>query len=208
MTRDDDQTIATLRSAMATQVRGHHLDPDLAAPAIDRLESQSRHPRRRTREFAAVAACLVGAVAVAVGYAVTRGDAGPQRATPPAGSSCAGAVVTTALPVWARAGFSPGATVVPHVLGAEGNILGVLFGQPLHSPPAKDHNNKILWVAKDRGNGPLVISAKLDGTDRTATRRVPDGPGPSIIDLPAAGCWHLTLTWAGQRDTMSVPYAP
>ena len=58
-----------------------------------------------------------------------------------------------------------------------------------------------------QGPGPLVIHAALAGTDRTATRSVAGGPGPSIIDLPAPGCWQLTLTWSGQRDTMSVPYA-
>jgi hypothetical protein len=32
-------------------------------------------------------------------------------------------------------------------------------------------------------------------------RRVPGGPGPSIIDLPAAGCWRFTLTWRPEGAT-------
>jgi hypothetical protein len=32
------------------------------------------------------------------------------------------------------------------------------------------------------------------------------GPGPSIIDLPQAGCWHLALKWSGHTDTMRLTY--
>ena len=42
---------------------------------------------------------------------------------------------------------------------------------------------------------PLRIEAVLDGNGRTAHREVAGGPGPSIVDLPEAGCWHLTLDW-------------
>jgi len=40
------------------------------------------------------------------------------------------------------------------------------------------------------------------------------GPGPSIIDLPATGCWRFTLTWStfglssgpSFRDTLDLRY--
>lgn len=208
MTRDDEQTIRALRSAMATQVRGHHLDAEIAAAAVDHIASEPRTTRRRLGEYVAIAACLVGVATVALVYAVTRANSSPERAAvSPTGSTCTGAVVTSALPVWARAGFSPDAYINPHVTGANNQIIGVLFADPLRSPPAKGLANKIFWVAKDHGTGPLVIRAKLDGSTHLTTRKVPSGPGPSIINLPAPGCWQLTLTWSGHRDTLTVPYA-
>jgi hypothetical protein len=39
------------------------------------------------------------------------------------------------------------------------------------------------------------------------THVVNGGPGPSIIDLPAAGCWRLDLRWAGHSDTVDIRYA-
>ena len=38
-------------------------------------------------------------------------------------------------------------------------------------------------------------------------RALPGGPGPSIIDLPAAGCWRLTLRWSGRSDVLDLRYA-
>jgi hypothetical protein len=38
----------------------------------------------------------------------------------------------------------------------------------------------------------------------TATRVVDGGPGPSIIDLPKPGCWHLALQWGDNSDTLNL----
>jgi hypothetical protein len=38
-------------------------------------------------------------------------------------------------------------------------------------------------------------------------RKVIGGPGPSIINLPTAGCWRFTLRWSGQLDTLDLTYA-
>ena len=208
MNRDDEQTIQKLRSAMATQVRGHHLNPDIAAAAAHQLVSYGRKPRRAVRPYAAIAACLVGVLAVAIVYAVLRPNARPDHtAASPAGTACAGAVVTGVLPVWARAGFSEASPVMPYITGKHDEIIAVLFTNPLRSPSAKTRYNKILWVAKDHGTGPLIIHAQLEGTKQHTTRTVPGGPGPSIINLPEPGCWQLTLTWSGHHDTLAVPYA-
>ena len=113
------------------------------------------------------------------------------------------------LPVWARTGFSDPRLRVPHVLGASGRIVAILFGHPLVSPPARERANKILWVAR---RSPLHRSAlwiraeSLDGAG-TVTRVVAGGPGPSIVDLPASGCWRLRLAWARQRDVLYLRYA-
>jgi hypothetical protein len=168
---------------------------------------------------------LVG-VALATLGGCTPGEAGgggeagrPATSSPPAASAavapspvdvgCAAPVRTGQLPSWARAGFSGDARAV-HVLGQRGDIVAVLFGHPLRQPPDAGRNNKILWVSRVSvvPGDPLVIEARLPATGATVSREVPGGPGPSIIDLPRAGCWELTLTWSGHRDAMALEYLP
>jgi hypothetical protein len=133
-----------------------------------------------------------------------------QAATAP----CRAPVDLGVLPVWARAGFTDPKPQMPHVLGANRRIVAILFGYPLAAPPAKRRNNKILWVARRPQQAPsdLRISARRwDGTrpvGRPVARRVAGGPGPSIVDLPAAGCWRLTLRWGSRVDTLELRYSP
>ncbi|WP_240670215.1 hypothetical protein [Actinoplanes solisilvae] len=114
-----------------------------------------------------------------------------------------------ALPEWARGGFSWDGSGTKHVYGERGDIMAILFGWPLTSPPAPDRGNKILWVSREPvGLGDqLKITAVLDGTDERAEQTVAGGPGPSLVDLPRAGCWHVTLAWSGRTDTMDLIYA-
>lgn len=128
---------------------------------------------------------------------------------PTAAAGCANSVKTGVLPTWAQGGFTPPTQAMPHVLGLSGNIVAILFGQPLRSPPrpAPGLRNKILWVSRiGSAGGSLKIGARLDGSDVVASRTVAGGPGPSIIDLPGAGCWSLDLSWSGHQDRMSIPY--
>jgi hypothetical protein len=74
------------------------------------------------------------------------------------------------------------------------------------SPPARDHTNKILWIATQAGPGDLVISASLNGYDLRVQRRVEGGPGPSIVNVPKAGCWTFSLRWPDNRDLVAVRY--
>jgi hypothetical protein len=132
----------------------------------------------------------------------------PSPAPPSSSAPCRPVVATDALPTWARAGFTGDGAGNPHAMSRNGDILGVLFGTPLNAPPATDHNNKILWVSRAPvSSGDLLITAKRDGTTETVDRKVTGGPGPSIIDLPTAGCWRLTLQWSGHTDTMDLIYA-
>jgi hypothetical protein len=132
----------------------------------------------------------------------------PAASPAPGETGCGKAPETGPLPAWARSGFSDDGSGVPHVFGHKGDILGVLFGQTLHSPPAPDRNNKILWVSRLPliPSDPLKITATLDGTTETADRTVPGGPGPSIVDLPKPGCWHLALAWSGHTETIDLVY--
>jgi hypothetical protein len=99
---------------------------------------------------------------------------------------------------------------VPHVTGASGNIVAILWSpkNALHAPPLPNINNKILWVSRVPMDGlaPLVIQAMLAGSTRTATVSLPDGPGPSYVNLPAPGCWTLHLSWAGHTDKLMLRY--
>jgi hypothetical protein len=129
----------------------------------------------------------------------------PTQAAPsPARTGCGSPVETGPLPEWARAGFS-GDSAMPHVTGDRGDIVAAIFGYPLAVSRPQGPTNKILWVSKiSTSPGDLVIEAKLDGSDVSASRRVAGGPGPSIIDLPQAGCWRMTLTWSGHTDVMEL----
>ena len=99
---------------------------------------------------------------------------------------------------------------MPHVTGEAGSIVAILWAtrDALHSPPLQDRNNKILWVSRVPlvTPDPLVIKATLAGSTRTATVSVPGGPGPSVIDLPAPGCWTLHLSWSGHTDELKLRY--
>jgi hypothetical protein len=141
--------------------------------------------------LAAIAAGVL-AVAAVVHFAPARGD-----------EPCA-SVDRGVLPEWARTGFSDPRPRMPHVLGDDGRIVAIIFGDPLVAPPG-ERANKILWVPRTplQRYGALRISARRG--DRVVRRTVAGGPGPSIVDLPQ-GCWHLTLRWADEADSLVLRY--
>ena len=117
------------------------------------------------------------------------------------------------LPTWARTGFSDPRPRLPHVLGRSHEIAALVFGYPLRAPPLKDRGNKILWVSR-RAVKPLsdlrIHAQRMTGRHRVGrpvTRVVVGGPGPSGINLPAPGCWRLTLRWSGRTDELDLQYA-
>lgn len=192
----DDTAIATVRRAMDAETSGHRLDAAVAGTAWAAAHAARPH---RLRTGLAVAASVIAVAGGAAALTLARG-----RGHSAAGdsSACSGNVTTAALPTWAREGFSSAGLHTPHVLGAQGELVGVLFG-PLRAHQPKGTNNKVLWVAKD-GFGSLHITARLEGSDAQAARTV--ALGPSIVDLPIAGCWQLTLRWAGHSDTVALEY--
>jgi len=167
---------------------------------------------RRCRHDMTPRALLLLLPLLLAGCTTSRQPSSPSPASPSASPAsaapCRPVVRTDALPTWARAGFTGDGDGIPYVMSRAGDILGVLFGTPLNAPPAPDHNNKILWVSHAPvSGGDLLITAKRDGTTDTVERKVTGGPGPSIVDLPEAGCWRLTLRWSGHTDTMDLLYA-
>jgi hypothetical protein len=140
---------------------------------------------------------------------VAGAPAGAASATPP----CHSVVHHGVLPTWARTGFSDPRPRLPHVLGRSDEIAALVFGYPLRSPPGRDRANKVLWVSR-RQVKPLsdlrIHAQRMDGRHRVGrpvTRVVVGGPGPSGIDLPAPGCWRLTLRWSGRTDELDLQYA-
>lgn len=113
--------------------------------------------------------------------------------------------INVAVPTWARDGFTRPTDPVPHLLGTAQAIVAVPFGWPLRDHQLPGHDNKILWIAKS-GVGPLHIVATEQATGEIVTKELPNGPGPSIVDMPKAGCWRFTLSWADQQDEMLIRY--
>jgi hypothetical protein len=144
-----------------------------------------------------------------IAVVVAGAPAGAASSTPP----CHSVVHHGVLPSWARTGFSDPRPRLPHVVGRSGDIAALVFGYPLRSPSAKDRGNKILWVSR-REVKPLsdlrIHAQRMDGRHRVGrpvTRVVMGGPGPSGIDLPAPGCWRMTLRWSGRTDELDLQYA-
>jgi hypothetical protein len=176
--------------------------------------------RRRRRWSRGIGAVLLAAVGVTT-WVLLKPPVGAPRAAnitasrPAAASSCASAVIYGSLPTWARSGFTPPSQAMPHVLGARGDIVAVLWAQhdPLVTPTPPGRANKILWVSKlpVSAGSSLEITARqlIGGTAVGAGQRrtVAGGPGPSTVDMPTAGCWQFTLRWSGHVDTVNLPYA-
>ena len=150
-------------------------------------------------------------MATGAGGARSGGPGGLQRwyrsvsdhGAQPHGRVCAADHPAAPLPEWARGGFFPPARPMPHVLGDRGEIVAILWAEqhPLQAPPPVDRNNKILWVTRDGSGGPLEIRATLRASGASVTRSLAEGPGPSVVDLPAPGCWSLDLSWDGTTTT-------
>ena len=126
------------------------------------------------------------------------------------GTTCAAAPSTPA-PDWvAEAG---GGLPARQVRSVGGDVVAALFVDPLRAAPRDDGmNNKILFiVGKPRNGQPLTITATPAGggaavTTSTEPNSAPGQIYPSIVDVPAAGCWHLVLTWDGNTDSMDLRY--
>ena len=133
---------------------------------------------------------------------------------PPASArrACQASVARGVLPSWARTGFSDPRPRMPHAVARDGSIAALFFGDPLRFPTPKHGSNKVLWVARHTPRGPsdLRISAqRMRGrraVGRHVIRVVRGGPGPSYLNLPAEGCWRLTLSWSRHRDELDVRF--
>jgi hypothetical protein len=183
-------------------------DPDLAG-------SVRRRARRQATVLATALAVLVLVAGGAVAAARLR-PAAPAAAAPTAAPTVAPPTVPAGgcpqprpgrLPEWARAGFGSPDPGLPMTYSDKGLVLAIVFGTPLTAPPTAGHNNKILWAAKVGGPGDFVIDAwPVNSPDSVVRINAGPAPGPSIVDLPRAGCWRMKLSWGGYTDMITLPY--
>ena len=187
-------------------------------PALAQGVRQRARRRGLATAVAAAAACAAAVGGVAVlehgrGGSAQVATTVPTPTTPAPRSpapACDGKARMAVVPEWARAGFSDPEPVAPLVRSRSGNVVAILFGRQLWSPPRKDVNNKVLWVWRqpiEGGSGPVTMTAQLMGTDRVVTSGLPLPAGPSIVDLPLPGCWRITLHASGGTDTIDLDYA-
>jgi hypothetical protein len=94
------------------------------------------------------------------------------------------------------------------VFSEHGDLIAVLFNYPPVASTDPNVANKILWVShlQQQPMRPLRIEAALDGTKTSVIREIAGGAGPSMVNLPKAGCWHLLLSWSGHTDGMTLKF--
>lgn len=157
----------------------------------------------------------VGALLLILSGGCTTSPAAPAEVRPshqatvhPFGGGCAGTVLTDAEPpVWAQGGWSHAKGTpwpVPWALGTEGDTVAYLFATQLVagvSPRVDGSQNKVLWEAKDSPSGANVL---VEGHPLGKSQPVLTiAGGPSITDVPTAGCWTFRLSWvsSGQHSS-------
>jgi hypothetical protein len=129
-----------------------------------------------------------------------------------AAGGCAATVLTHAKPPqWAQAGWSvtKGAPwPVPWAMTTPADAVAFLFATQLvagPSPRIDGSTNKVLWVTND--SAPFVVEGRPFGKSEPVVT-VPGGP--SIVDVPSAGCWTFRLISSnGSRvSTISLDVLP
>ncbi len=67
-------------------------------------------------------------------------------------------------------------------------------------------------MRKPRHGSPLLVTARPIGSARPLVRAswpADSGPGeiyPSYLNVPSAGCWRVTVRWAGHVDRLDLSY--
>ena len=132
----------------------------------------------------------------------------PKAAVHTFAGGCSGTVLTDAEPpVWAQSGWSHAKGApwpVRWAVGTDGTAVAYLFANQLvagASPRVDGSQNKVLWQAKDHPSGEgVVVQGRPLGQSQPV---VTIAGGPSITDVPTAGCWTFTLTWSSSGKTAS-----
>ena len=181
-------------------------------PILATAEGPGRRFHVAPKQLRGLTASVVLTVgASTLGFSAAAWASGTSAAGVSSPGRCAPDVVHGVIPSWARGGFSDPKPTMHYELSKDRDIAALLFAYPLLAPPPTTHNNKILWVSHVPINGsPLWITARrMIGSQvvgQVIERQVIGGPGPSIINLPVAGCWRLNLRWSGHRDVLDVRY--
>ncbi len=183
---DDFEWDARLREGLTAMADRAPHDPDLSGT----LRRRARRRRRRTTVLLGVASLVAVGVLWAVG-ASGGSDSSPGPTSSGHGDeaySCPASTPVAVLPAWARAGFSESRPEMPSVLGDEGLIVAIVFGEPLTAPVSADHFNKVLWVAR-AGSGLAHHQGPAQPRCHAHRRQAPGAgtvvPGPAHTRLLA-----------------------
>ncbi|MTD14764.1 hypothetical protein GIS00_12520 [Nakamurella sp. YIM 132087] len=209
---NDDEIDRLLRTAVldAADAESPVPRPVSLLPVVD----GGRPAGRRRRAWWLAPLGVAAAVALAVGITMLVRPASAPVGTSEPLSACA-PVPSRVLPEWARGGFSDPEPEMPYVLGDAGNIVAILFVDPMIAPTPDGSGNKILWVPHTGATpgADLRITGTLEGAvagsaGSTMSAVVAGGPGPSGIEAPRAGCWLLQLAWGDTTDSMALRWYP
>jgi hypothetical protein len=162
------------------------------------------------RETAVRTGCfLVFLVLLATGCTPSNDHATQPQSSPAAhvfAGGCAGTQLTDAEPpVWAQGGWTHTKGTpwdVPWAMGTPANAVAFLFATRLVagvSPRPNGTSNKVLWVAKDAPTGFAVEGRPVGKTVPV----ISEPGGPSIVDLPSAGCWTFRLSRVPDGESIS-----
>jgi hypothetical protein len=160
------------------------------------------------RDAALIALCVL----VASGCSSSQGAPTHIQLTPAVhtfAGGCAGTLVSDGEPpAWAQGGWhghvkgTPWS--VPWAMGTPGNAVAFLFAGQLVagvSPRVNGTNNKILWVANSKAaEWGFVVAGSPMGESRPT---VSVAGGPSIVDVPTAGCWTFRLSSSSTGNYIS-----
>jgi hypothetical protein len=121
---------------------------------------------------------------------------------------CAGTVLTDAEPPgWAQGGWTHTRGTpwpVRWAFGTRGDTIAYVFATQLvagGSPRRDGSNNKVLWEARDDSSGATVV---VEGRPLSQPQPVVTiAGGPSIVDVPTAGCWTFRLSWSANGQHSS-----
>ena len=113
---------------------------------------------------------------------------------------CAGTLLTDAEPpLWAQGGWSHAKGtpwLVPWAYGTPNDAVAYVFAAQLvagTSPRVDGSQNKVLWETRDYPSGGNVLVHGHPFGESQPIVSIPGGP--SITDVPTAGCWTFQLTW-------------
>lgn len=176
----------------------------------DSREFGDPHVLLRCSVVFVAAACLLAACGS------TKSSLVHRHTTPVRGGCGATQLFRGRLPTWTAAAFSdssPGPTPWPAAVSERGTVAAVVFGYPLRAGNPAGRTNKVLWIMKlPRLGSALSIEARPVGAAKPLIRSAfpaDSSPGeiyPSYVNVPKAGCWRLTLRWAGHEDSIDLHY--
>ena len=123
---------------------------------------------------------------------------------------CAGTVLTAAEPpAWAQGGWSHVKGTpwpVPWAIATTGDAIAFVFAGELvagSSPRSDGTQNKVLWVEKT----PTAFTVEGRPLGQAAPVVTVPG-GPSIVDVPSAGCWTFQLLQGKHTSVINLDVLP